>query len=77
MHRFNKQMIVLQIYKAKKMKKLVLMFVAIAAISLASCHNNSKPAANADSTSADSVQNDSANADSAATDSVAADSVAK
>ena len=57
------------------MKKLVLMFVAIAAISLASCHNNSKPAANADSTSADSVQN--ANADSAATDSVAADSVAK
>ncbi len=53
------------------------MFVAIAAISLASCHNNSKPAANADSTSADSVQNDSANADSAATDSVAADSVAK
>ena len=44
------------------MKKLVLMFVAIAAISLASCHNNSKPAANADS---------------AATDSVAADSVAK
>ena len=59
------------------MKKLVLMFVAIAAISLASCHNNSKPAANADSTSADSVQNDSANADSTATDSVAADSVAK
>ena len=59
------------------MKKLVLMFVAIAAISFASCGNNSKPAANADSTSADSVQNDSANADSAATDSVAADSVAK
>ena len=59
------------------MKKLVLMFVAIAAISLASCHNNSKPAANADSTSADSVQNDSANADSAAAQTATPDSVKK
>ncbi|ERJ75556.1 entericidin [Prevotella melaninogenica] len=56
------------------MKKLVLMFVAIAAISFASCGNNSKPAANADST-ADSAMVDSANADSVAADSVAADSV--
>mgnify|MGYP000914974853 FL=1 len=56
------------------MKKLVLMFVAIAAISLASCGGNSKPAANADST-ADSAMVDSANADSAAADSVAPDSV--
>ena len=60
------------------MKKLVLMFVAIAAISFASCGNNSKPAANADSTAdsaADSAMVDSANADSVAADSVAADSV--
>ena len=63
------------------MKKLVLMFVAIAAISFASCGgNNSKPAQNADST-ADSVQqdSDSLSQDSAAApmDSAAADSVAK
>ena len=60
------------------MKKLVLMFVAIAAISFASCRGNSKPAANADSTAdstADSAMVDSANADSAAADSVAPDSV--
>ena len=60
------------------MKKLVLMFVAIAAISFASCGNNSKPAANADSiadSTADSTMVDSANADSVAADSVAADSV--
>ena len=60
------------------MKKLVLMFVAIAAISFASCGNNSKPAPNADSTAdstADSAMVDSANADSVAADSVAADSV--
>lgn len=60
------------------MKKLVLMFVAIAAISFASCGNNSKPAANADSTAdsmaADSMA-DSVHADSVAADSVAADSV--
>ncbi|WP_314696719.1 PG1828 family lipoprotein [uncultured Prevotella sp.] len=60
------------------MKKLVLVFVAIAAISFASCGNNSKPAANADSTAdstVDSAMVDSANADSAAADSVVADSV--
>lgn len=41
--------------KAKKMKKLVFMFVAIAAISFASCGGNktAAPAANADS---DTVQ---------------------
>lgn len=40
--------------KAKKMKKLVFMFVAIAAISFASCGNKTAaPAANADS---DTVQ---------------------
>jgi len=60
------------------MKKLVLMFVAIAAISFASCDGKSKPAQNADSTAdstVDSAMVDSANADSAAADSVAPDSV--
>ena len=55
------------------MKKLVLMFVAIAAISFASCGNNSKPVANADSTADSTV--DSLSSDSAA-NTVAADSVA-
>ena len=41
------------------MKKLVLMFVAIAAISFASCGNNSKPAANADSAAAQTATPDS------------------
>ena len=60
------------------MKKLVLMFVAIAAISFASCGNNSKPAQNADSTAdstVDSLDSDSAAADTVAADSVATDSV--
>ena len=66
------------------MKKLVLVFVAIAAISFASCGNNSKPAANADSTAdsavdstADSAVVDSANADSAAAQTATPDSVKK
>ena len=61
------------------MKKLVLMFVAIAAISFASCGNNSKPAQNADSTAdsfTDSMSSDSvAGGDSVVADSAAADSV--
>lgn len=60
------------------MKKLVLMFVAVAAISFASCGNNAKPAANADTTSTDTAQVDTAAQDTAAaaaTDSVATDSV--
>ena len=54
------------------------MFVAIAAISFASCNGNTKPAQNADSTAdstVDSLSSDSAAADSVAADSVAADSV--
>ena len=54
------------------MKKLVLMFVAIAAISFASCGNKTaQSAATADS---DSVQVDSAAADTVAADTAAADS---
>ncbi|MBF1646036.1 MAG: entericidin [Prevotella sp.] len=63
------------------MKKLVLMFVAIAAISFASCNGNSKPAANVDTTSqdsaVDSMQQDSAHSDSAKADSAKADSTVK
>lgn len=56
------------------MKKLVLMFVAIAAISFASCGNKSQsaaPAADSDTTQVDSTMSDTAATDSAATDSVA------
>lgn len=56
------------------MKKLVLMFVAIAAISFASCGGNTKSNANSedsvDTTSVDSADT-VATVDSAATDSVA------
>ena len=56
------------------MKKLVFMFVAVAAISFASCGNKTNQAAPVDS---DSVATfDSAVVDSAATDSAAADSAA-
>ena len=58
------------------MKKLVLMFVAVAAISFASCGNSSKADAdNADSTADTAAVVDSAadsTADSTATDSAAA-----
>jgi len=55
------------------MKKLVFMFVALAAISFASCGNKAEAPANADSAATvDSAANDSAATDSAATDSAAA-----
>ena len=50
------------------MKKLVFMFVALAAISFASCDGTQKPAANADSLQADTA----AVVDSAAADTAAA-----
>ena len=53
------------------MKKLVLMFVAIAAISFASCCDKTKPAPNADSTANDSAMNDSTVKDSTMNDSTA------
>ena len=64
------------------MKKLVLMFVAIAAISFASCNGNSKPAANVDTTAQDSAvdslnQDSTTHADSAKADSAKADSIVK
>ncbi len=54
------------------MKKLVLVFVAVAAISFASCGNKTNQAAPVDSDSVAAV--DSAALDSAATDSAATDS---
>ena len=48
------------------MKKLVLMFVAIAAMSFASCNGNKQAAPAADSTATDSAATDSAATDSAA-----------
>ncbi|MCR5242558.1 MAG: hypothetical protein K6D61_06770 [Prevotella sp.] len=56
------------------MKKLVFMFVAMAAISFASCNNAKKPAVEvADSTNVEVV--DTTAADTVAADTVAADSV--
>ena len=55
------------------MKKLVLMFVAVAAISFASCGNKTQQAEAVDSDSIAVV--DSAEVDTVAADTVAADSV--
>ena len=60
------------------MKKLVFMFVAVAAISFASCGNKTAQAEAVDSDSiavVDSVAADTVAADTAAADTVAADSV--
>ena len=63
------------------MKKLVFMFVALAAISFASCHNKAEAPATTDSAAVDSASDstatDSAATDSAATPAAATDSVAK
>ena len=55
------------------MKKLVLAFVAIAAISFASCGNNQKAAADVDTTAVDTVAVDTAAADTAAADTTVAE----
>lgn len=64
---FNKQRLFYSFKKAKKMKKLVFMFVAMAAISFASCNDN-KAASEApaqDSVPTDSVPTDSLPGDTA------------
>jgi ABC-type oligopeptide transport system substrate-binding subunit len=58
--------------KLRKMKKLVFMFVAVAAISFASCGNKTAQAEAVDSDSIAVV--DSADVDTVAADTVAADS---
>ena len=62
---FNKQRLFYSFKKAKKMKKLVFMFVAMAAISFASCGENK----NTEAPVEDSIQNDSVANDSVAGDS--------
>lgn len=58
------------------MKKLVFMFVAMAAVSFASCGGNQNNGADVDTLAADSVEvEDSVAGDSVVADSVAADSV--
>ena len=57
------------------MKKLVFMFVALAAISFASCGNKAQTTTTNDSVQVDSLHQDSTQTDSAATDTVKADSV--
>jgi hypothetical protein len=55
------------------MKKLVLMFVAIAAISFASCGNKTAQAPAEDTTAVDTAMVDTAAADTAAADTAAAE----
>ncbi|MBR2231429.1 MAG: hypothetical protein IJ891_03580 [Prevotella sp.] len=55
------------------MKKLVLMFVAIAAISFASCGNKTAQAPAEDTTAVDTALVDTAAADTAAVDTAAAE----
>lgn len=62
-------MIVLQIKSLRKMKKLVFMFVAVAAISFASCGNKAEQAPATDTV-------DTVAVDTVAVDTVAADTVA-
>jgi predicted small secreted protein len=63
--------------KKKQMKKLVFMFVAVAAMSFASCGNKAEaPVEDVDTTAVDSAAVDSAATDSAAVDSAATDSAA-
>ena len=63
---FNKQRLFYSFKKAKKMKKLVFMFVAMAAISFASCGEKAAPEAPAEDTTAVDT------ADTAAVDTAAA-----
>ena len=64
---FNKQRLFYSFKKAKKMKKLVFMFVAMAAISFASCGDGNKAneAPAEDTTAVDTAAADTAAADTA------------
>ena len=64
-------MIVLQIKKAKKMKKLLFVAVACAAISLTSCNGKGKPAGTADSSKVDTSKVDTTKQDTNKVDSPA------
>ena len=64
-------MIVLQIKKAKKMKKLLFVAVACAAISLTSCNGKGKPAGNVDTAKVDTTNVDTTKQDTNKVDSPA------
>jgi hypothetical protein len=64
-------MIVLQIKKAKKMKKLLFVAVACAAISLTSCNGKGKPAGNVDTSKVDTSKVDTTKQDTNKVDSPA------
>lgn len=61
-------MIVLQIKSLRKMKKLVFMFVAVAAISFASCGNKAADAAATDSAAVDTAAVDTTVVDTTVAD---------
>lgn len=69
LQRFNKRNdCFTEIKKAKKMKKLVFMFVAMAAISFASCGDKTAKTDAADTTNVDTMVVDTVVADTAAAD---------
>lgn len=77
LQRFNKQLIVLQVLKSKKMKKLAFLFAAVVAVSFASCGQKTEQGSCCDSDSVcveEVACADSCCADSCAADSCAADS---
>ncbi len=51
LQRFNKQLIVLQVLKAQKMKKLAFLFAAVVAVSFASCGQKTEQGSCCDSDS--------------------------
>lgn len=71
LQRFKKAIDCLTKKLDNKMKKLVFMFVAMAAVSFASCGGSENKGAAADSTATDSVTTDSVAGDSLTTDSAA------
>ena len=70
LHRFNKQRLFYRLKSLEKMKKLVFMFVAMAALSMASCGNKTAQDNAADTTAVDTAAVDTAAVDTAAADTV-------
>lgn len=70
MHRFNKQRLFYRFKKLRKMKKLVFMFVAVAALSMVSCGNKTAQGAATDTAAVDTAAVDTAAADTVAADTV-------
>ena len=73
LQRFNKQLIVLQLKKSKKMKKLAFMFAAVVAVSFASCGQKTEQGTCCDS---DSVAVEETVVDTCACDTCACDTCA-